>query len=1210
MAPERRTHVDSVRESPAKRRKTSQDRTGLATGYDSQNDSGDDFLDDFETIETLPLSKPGHSQLDSTQTAPKSSTYVTQPTQVLEKPSARPCGSDRSPSIIQVAASSPVPSPSKNSPKAGGLLATAMAPAGTAFRLPQGIQRAPPHKLPVISISDDDEGPTFQGDSSDDDPSRTVDIRPSVFEMSRRGTESVDHSPEKSFGGKGVNRFKEITSNAVYKPMESGNKSKGSTLSGSVFDSRRRDGPSSSRLTTSIPPHNAAGTARKGPNKGGNRSSQSAPERAKAVDDVSLDNIDFHLREKVNNIRKILPWATSRESLDALLSKKGNYDDALDLLSSKDQHQDQVDLTMSDDDDDGHRGSQKPTGAKSTAKRQLKAPNRSIQAKYSSTQRLPESQQSSALSSPVKVSEGTPKLKKRLVQGRRLPSTPKTSPLAIRRERSKTPDSPLASDSGIASSPEDDGDLEKKVLTFFNTCSADDLADISSISGDVARLVLTQRPFKTLDSVRQISSDPPPVTKAGQKKQSKRPVGDKIVDTCLDMWTGYEAVDELVSHCEELGKPLAAAMRKWGLSVSATAKDGELDLVDLSGGMMDERPNLQAPPHDSGVGTPLDSPKNLRDEDEPEDQKVHSATSRLNKAATFLEQPTIMNKSTTLKDYQLVGLNWLALLYDHGLSCILADEMGLGKTCQVIAFLAHLLQKGVRGTHLVVVPGSTLENWLREFARFCPTLVVEPYYGLQAERASMRDKIEDNLAQIHVIVTTYDLASKKGDSKFLRHLKPNVCVYDEGHALKNSTSQRYEALMRIPAKFRLLLTGTPLQNNLRELAALLGFILPSIFKERKGDLEYIFKHKAKTTDDDHSALLSSQRIARARSMMTPFILRRKKQQVLKHLPPKTTRVEYCNLTPAQWEAYSNELQYVRDMRAAKDAGRKPPKERRNAIMQLRKAAIHPLLFRRLFDDTTIRMMAKDCLKEAELSDRDENAVFEDMEWFSDFQLHTFCEEHPDTMAKYNIRNDEWMDSGKVVKLSELLLKYRENGDRVLVFSQFTMVLDILEAVLETLQMQFFRLDGQTKIDERQDMIDQFHEENDVTVFLLSTKAGGMGINLACANKVIIFDQSFNPQEDVQAENRAHRVGQQREVEVVRLVTSGTIEEQIFALGESKLALDDRVSGEGASTKEEVDAENEGIDMVEKMWVQEAHKVDPPGATPCSGKDKRRNNGPA
>lgn len=385
-------------------------------------------------------------------------------------------------------------------------------------------------------------------------------------------------------------------------------------------------------------------------------------------------------------------------------------------------------------------------------------------------------------------------------------------------------------------------------------------------------------------------------------------------------------------------------------------------------------------------------------------------------------------------------------------------------------------------------------------------------------------------------------------------------MYDEGHLLKNSKSTGYVELMRIPARFRLLLTGTPLQNNLSELASLLGFILPSVFREHRRDLEFIFSHKAKTTDESHAALLSTQRIARAKSMMTPFILRRKKHQVLKYLVKKTRRVEYCEMNESQTEIYEREKARALQVIEQRAAGQKTTNDSTNIMMTLRKASIHPLVFRRIYSDKILSKMSKACLKEEELSNSDVDLVYEDMTVMTDFELHVFCEKYPSTMSGFALQKDEWMDSGKVNKLCELLLTYKENGDRALVFSQFVMMMDILEYVLETLGIRFFRLDGSTQTDERQDMIDQFYDEEDITVFLLSTKAGGTGINLACANKVIIFDSGFNPQDDIQAENRAHRVGQKRDVEVIRLVTRGTIEEAIHALGETKLALDDRVAG--------------------------------------------------
>lgn len=193
------------------------------------------------------------------------------------------------------------------------------------------------------------------------------------------------------------------------------------------------------------------------------------------------------------------------------------------------------------------------------------------------------------------------------------------------------------------------------------------------------------------------------------------------------------------------------------------------------------------------------------------------------------------------------------------------------------------------------------------------------------------------------------------------------------------------------------------------------------------------------------------------------------------------------------------------------------------------------------------------------------------------------------MKPFLLQHDEWMDSGKVTKLVSLLKTYKANGDRVLVFSQFTMVMNILEAVMETEDMRFFRLDGSTNMNERQPMIDQFTDDPDITVFLLSTKAGGAGINLAAANKIVIFDSSFNPQEDIQAENRAHRVGQKRDVEVVRLVTKGSIEEKIHALGETKLALDDRVAGVVVDGGDEKKAEKQGERLVEDMMIGEIEK---------------------
>ena len=406
---------------------------------------------------------------------------------------------------------------------------------------------------------------------------------------------------------------------------------------------------------------------------------------------------------------------------------------------------------------------------------------------------------------------------------------------------------------------------------------------------------------------------------------------------------------------------------------------------------------------------------------------------------------------------------------------------------------------------------------------------------------------------------------------------------DEGHYLKNLNSQRYQGLVKIPAKFKLLLTGTPLQNNLQELAALLAFILPDVFTERQEDLNYIFKAKATTKDAGHAALLSAQRIARARSMLTPFVLRRKKAQVLKHLPAKVCRVEYCTLHSAQKEIYDGHIDQARERaRIRVEGGRIPKTDENNPLMQLRKAAIHPLLFRRHFTNEKIEKMA-DILRKQEpvnfpASHKRAHLIGE-MRSGSDFWLHQWCLDYP-CISSFDIPNLAWLDSGKVDAMVKLVKQYKKNGDRVLIFSQFSLVLDILEAVLNSSLVSFTRIDGSTRIDERQTLIDTFRDDETITAFLLTTKAGGTGINLMYANKVIIFDGSFNPQDDKQAENRAHRVGQTRNVEVVRLVTRGTVEEQIWALGKSKLALDGRVAGDDDAAGEEA-----GEKAVSKMLLE-------------------------
>ncbi|EEB06877.1 helicase SWR1 [Schizosaccharomyces japonicus yFS275] len=701
--------------------------------------------------------------------------------------------------------------------------------------------------------------------------------------------------------------------------------------------------------------------------------------------------------------------------------------------------------------------------------------------------------------------------------------------------------------------------LENTVLHFLNTCSAKELSDTASCPLDHSKILLEHRPFQTLAEACVIKHPDDVPSKPGKrgKRREKQPLGQKIVNTCMETMEGYYAIDSLIARCESLGRRISQGMESWGVSLNNAS--GEVNLTDVNAS------NATTDPAEA----------------------VNS--SGFAKFVTV--QPKCMGEGIVLKSYQLVGMNWLNLLYRQNLSGILADEMGLGKTCQVVSFFALLLESGRVGPHLVVVPSSTLENWLRELARFCPSLKVEPYYGNQQERAEIREAIEENEAGYNVLVTTYQLAtSSKEDRAFLKRQKFDVCVYDEGHYLKNRMSERYRHLMNINASFRLLLTGTPLQNNLKELVSLLAFILPNMFDNNMEGLDVIFKAKPTADGDIEQALLSKQRISRAKTMMTPFVLRRRKMQVLNDLSPKIQIIENCELSAEQKTIYDryNNLRTMK--KEAKKNGVPLPEDKSKTppaghiLMQLRKAANHALLFREKYTDKIIRKMAKDIMTEEQYKNANEQYIYEDMEVMSDFELHKLCRNFP-SLHPYMLKDDPWMKSGKIDVLKKLLPKMKEQGDRILIFSQFTQVIDILEQVLDTLKITYTRLDGSTQVETRQDIIDQFHRETDITVFLLSTKAGGFGINLACANVVILYDCSYNPFDDLQAEDRAHRVGQTKQVTVIRLITKNTVEEYIQRLANTKLALDMSLS-----------SENKDREMLGEKLVQDMLEADIPQTT--------------
>ncbi|XP_031433352.1 SWI/SNF-related matrix-associated actin-dependent regulator of chromatin subfamily A containing DEAD/H box 1b isoform X2 [Clupea harengus] len=528
-----------------------------------------------------------------------------------------------------------------------------------------------------------------------------------------------------------------------------------------------------------------------------------------------------------------------------------------------------------------------------------------------------------------------------------------------------------------------------------------------------------------------------------------------------------------------------------------------------------------------------------------------------------MEQPRILNDAFKLKPYQLVGLRWLTLLFQNNLSGILADEMGLGKTIQAISFLASLYQDGNRGPHLIVVPASTLDNWVRELNLWCPSLEVLVYHGTAEDRRFKRYEVLNNMVDYNIIVTTYNLAiGNSSDRSLFRKLKLEYAVFDEGHMLKNMNSLRYRHLMAINAAHRLLLTGTPLQNNLLELMSLLNFIMPSMFSSSTAQIARLFS----MSSSEEQSGFERERITHAKLIMKPFILRRIKSEVLKQLPAKEELVEFCPMSTKQQQLYGALLSKL------KGATNGEKRALTNAMMQLRKMANHPLLHRQYYTSERLTLMSKLMLNELTHRDSDPALVKEDMEVMSDFELHRLCLQFA-SLREFRLGSDLLLDSGKLQFLTKLLGSLKEEGSRVVLFSQFTMMLDILEVFLKHHSHRYIRLDGSTPMADRIGLIDKFNTDQDIFVFLLSTKAGGLGINLTSANVVILHDIDCNPYNDKQAEDRCHRLGQTRTVKVIRLISKDSIEDGMLRIGQKKLKLE-----QDMTACEQGDEENMSEDM--------------------------------
>uniref|UniRef100_A0A0R3SSC8 Helicase ATP-binding domain-containing protein n=1 Tax=Hymenolepis diminuta TaxID=6216 RepID=A0A0R3SSC8_HYMDI len=479
-------------------------------------------------------------------------------------------------------------------------------------------------------------------------------------------------------------------------------------------------------------------------------------------------------------------------------------------------------------------------------------------------------------------------------------------------------------------------------------------------------------------------------------------------------------------------------------------------------------------------------------------------------------------KGGEMRDYQIRGLNWLINLGLTNTNGILADEMGLGKTLQTISLLGYIKHyRGTSGPFLVIVPKSTLSNWVNEVNKWVPSLHPVCLIGSSDERARViREEIVPG--NWDVLITSYEMCIK--EKNLLRRYNFVYLVIDEAHRIKNEKSKLSEVVRMFNSQNRLLITGTPLQNNLHELWALLNFLMPQMFQS-SDTFDELFNSQS---------LQEETLVTRLHSILRPFLLRRVKADVEKKLPPKKEVKIYIGLSKMQRELYTKIL--MKDLDLVNTNGQKADKVRLlNVLMQLRKCCNHPYLF---------------------------DGVEPGPPYTTDQHLVDNC--------------------GKMILLDKLLKKLREQGSRVLIFSQMTRTLDILEDYCMWRGHEYFRLDGQTAHDDRQVSIDEFNRPGSTKfIFMLSTRAGGLGINLATADVVILYDSDWNPQVDLQAMDRAHRIGQTKPVRVFRLITENTVEERIVMRADMKLHLDNLVIQQGRLVDQKSNQlqKNEVIDMI-------------------------------
>uniref|UniRef100_A0A803TQ37 Proliferation-associated SNF2-like protein n=1 Tax=Anolis carolinensis TaxID=28377 RepID=A0A803TQ37_ANOCA len=554
----------------------------------------------------------------------------------------------------------------------------------------------------------------------------------------------------------------------------------------------------------------------------------------------------------------------------------------------------------------------------------------------------------------------------------------------------------------------------------------------------------------------------------------------------------------------------------------------------------------------------------------------HSAKHFFDPVRKYKQQPVPFQQPKLftggiMRWYQVEGMEWLRMLWENGINGILADEMGLGKTVQCIATIALMVEKGMVGPFLVCGPLSTLPNWIAEFKRFTPKIPIMLYHGAQKERRELIPKIRrrENSLSVHpVVITSFEIAMK--DRNFLQNFSWKYLIVDEGHRIKNMNCRLVQELKKFNADNKLLLTGTPLQNNLSELWSLLNFLLPDVFDDLKSFESWFDITSMSGIAEDIVAKEKEQNVLHMlHQILTPFLLRRLKSDVALEIPPKREIVVYAPLVKKQETFYSaivnktirkliqNNQEEVIEFSCT---GR--PKRRNRKLVSYRELGendspdeLESLINKMRYEVEKERrpVIEMNMPLDSEVNIKLQNIMM----LLRKCCNHPYLIEYPLEPGTQQFKVDEDLvnSSGKFLLLDRMLPELKKRGHKVLLFSQMTQMLDILMDYCYLRNYQFSRLDGSMSYTERDENMSKFNKDQEVFIFLLSTRAGGLGINLTAADTVIIYDSDWNPQCDLQAQDRCHRIGQTKPVVVYRFVTANTIDQKIVETAAAKRKLE-------------------------------------------------------